>query len=104
MNTITTNTTQKILSDKSYFVNSLKDLKDKIESISIFQQTKILNIFYENNIPINENKNGVFINLTYVDSSILDKVYKYLIYVNKQEEQLNELEEQKQKIATSFFS
>jgi DNA repair ATPase RecN len=96
--------TQKILSDKSYFVNSLKNLKDKIESISIFHQTKILSIFYENNIPVNENKNGVFINLTYVDSSILDKVYKYLIYVNKQEEQLNELEEQKQKIATSFFS
>ena len=96
--------TQKILSDKSYFVNSLKNLKDKIESISIFHQTKILSIFYENNIPINENKNGVFINLTYVDSSILDKVYKYLIYVNKQEEQLNELEEQKQKIATSLFS
>ena len=96
--------TQKILSDKSYFVNSLKNLKDKIESISIFHQTKILSIFYENNIPVNENKNGVFINLTYVDSSILDKIYKYLIYVNKQEEQLNELEEQKQKIATSFFS
>jgi hypothetical protein len=99
-----TSSTQKILSDKSYFVNSLKDLKDKIESISLFHQTKILNIFYENNIPVNENKNGVFINLTYVDSSILDKIYKYLIYVNKQEEQLNELEEQKQKIATSFFS
>ena len=53
--------TQKILSDKSYFVNSLKNLKDKIESISIFHQTKILSIFYENNIPINENKNGVFL-------------------------------------------
>jgi hypothetical protein len=99
-----TSPTQKILSDKTYFVNSLKNLKDKIESISLFHQTKILSIFYENNIPVNENKNGVFINLTYVDSSILDKVYKYLIYVNKQEEQLNELEEQKQKIATSFFS
>jgi hypothetical protein len=99
-----TSPTQKILSDKTYFVNSLKNLKDKIESISLFHQTKILSIFYENNIPVNENKNGVFINLTYVDSSILDKVYKYLIYVNKQEEQLNELEEQKQKIASSFFS
>ena len=82
----------------------MKDLKDRIESISLFHQTKILNIFYDNNIPINENKNGVFINLTYVDSSILDKVYKYLIYVNKQEEQLNVLEEEKQKIASSFFS
>ncbi len=50
-----------------------------------------------------ENKNGVFINLTYVDSSILDKVYKYLSHVNKQEDQLNEIEKEKEKIVTSFF-
>lgn len=100
----TVSTSQKIISDKTFFVNALKDLKDKIESISLFHQGEILRIFYDNKVSINENKNGVFINLTYVDSSIIDKVYKYLIYVNKQEEQLNELEEQKQKIATSFFS
>jgi hypothetical protein len=54
-------------------------------------------------VLVNENKNGVFINLTYVDSPILDKVYKYLSYVNKQEDQLNEIEKEKEKIVTSFF-
>jgi hypothetical protein len=87
-----------------FFVNNLKTLKDKIESVSMFHQIEILRIFKDNNVCITENKNGIFINLTYVDSAILDKVYKYLNYVNKQEDQLNEIEEEKQKIVTSFFS
>ena len=64
----------------------------------------ILRIFNDNGVEINENKNGVFINLTYVDSSILDKVYKYLSYVSKQEDQLNEIEKEKEKIVSSFFT
>jgi len=87
-----------------FFVNNLKTLKDKIESVNMFHQIEILRIFNDNHVYITENKNGIFINLTYVDSSILDKVYKYLNYVNKQEDQLNEIEEEKQKIASSFFS
>ncbi len=87
-----------------FFVNNLKTLKDKIESVSMFHQIEILRIFKDNNVCITENKNGIFINLTYVDSAILDKVYKYLNYVNKQEDQLNEIEEEKQKIVSSFFS
>ena len=87
-----------------FFVNNLKSLKDKIECVNPFHQIEILRIFNDNNVYITENKNGIFINLTYVDSSILDKVYKYLTYVNKQEDQLNEIEEEKQKIASSFFS
>lgn len=87
-----------------FFVNNLKSLKDKIEYVNTFHQIEILRIFNDNNVCITENKNGIFINLTYVDSSILDKVYKYLTYVNKQEDQLNEIEEEKQKIASSFFS
>ena len=87
-----------------FFVNNLKLLKDKIEFVNIFHQIEILRIFNDNNVCITETKNGIVINLTYVDSSILDKVYKYLNYVNKQEAQLNEIEEEKQKIASSFFS
>jgi hypothetical protein len=95
--------TKKYVSDNKYFVDSLKSLKERIESTNSFHQIEILKIFHENGVLINENKNGVFINLTYVDSSIIDKVYKYLSYVNKQEDQLNEIEKEKEKIVTSFF-
>ena len=84
--------TKKYLTDNKYFEDSLKLLKERIESTNIFHQTEILRIFNDNGVIINENKNGVFINLTYVD------------YVNKQEDQLNEIEKEKEKIATSFFT
>jgi hypothetical protein len=95
---------KKYLTDNKYFEDSLKMLKERIESTNIFHQTEILRIFNDHGVTINENKNGVFINLTYVDSPILDKIYKYLSYVNKQEDQLNEIEKEKEKIATSFFT
>jgi len=95
--------TKKYVSDNKYFVDSLKFLKERIESTNSFHQIEILRIFNDNGVLVNENKNGVFINLTYVDSPILDKVYKYLSYVNKQEDQLNEIEKEKEKIVTSFF-
>ena len=94
---------QKYLTDKKFFVDSLKSLKEQIEATNTFHQIEILRILKDNDVEINENKNGVFINLTYVDSSILDKIYKYLSYVNKQEDQLNVIEEEKQKLACSFF-
>ena len=83
------------VSHNKYFVDLLKSLKERIESTNLFHQIEILRIFNDNGVEINENKNGVFINLTYVDSSILDKVYKYLSYVSKQEDQLNEIEKEK---------
>jgi hypothetical protein len=82
---------QKYLTDKKFFVDSLKSLKEQIEATNTFHQIEILRILKDNDVEINENKNGVFINLTYVDSSILDKIYKYLSYVNKQEEFYPEL-------------
>jgi hypothetical protein len=94
---------KKYVSDNKYFVDSLKSLKEQIESTNTFHQIEVLRILNDNDVLINENKNGVFINLTYVDSSILDKIYKYLSYVNKQEDQLNEIEDEKQKLASSFF-
>lgn len=104
MSTITINDETSYQEKAKYFINNLKSLKEKIESVNLFHQIEILRIFNDNNVSITENKNGIFINLTYVDSNILDKVYKYLNYVNKQEDQLNEIEEEKQKITSSFFS
>ena len=39
-----------------FFVNNLKSLKDKIESVNIFHQIEILRIFNDNNVCITENK------------------------------------------------
>jgi hypothetical protein len=62
-----------------------------------------LRIFKESDILLNENNNGTFINLTELDNSIIDKLDKYISYVNEQETQLNEIENEKDRIQNTFF-
>jgi hypothetical protein len=69
----------------------------------IYHQIEILRIFKESDILLNENNNGTFINLTELDNSIIDKLDKYISYVNEQETQLNEIENEKDRIQNTFF-
>ena len=91
---------------KNINIDSLKFLRDKIESLTVFHQVEILRILQTNRITFSENKNGVFVNLTYVNPDVIDKINEYIIYVYKQESQLNEIEEQKIVLFRSvrFFS
>ena len=86
-----------------FFVNNLKSLKDKIESVNIFHQIEILRIFNDNNVCITENKNGIFINITKLNDQTLTQLDEYMKYVIKQEEQVNEIEYQKELITKEYF-
>jgi len=81
----------------------LKEFKDKIEGLSVFHQIEVLRIFEKNGIKLNENKNGVFVNITYISNDIINEITKYLGYVVTQESQLNEIEQQKATICKEFF-
>ena len=72
--------------------NNLQLIKTRIESMSIYHQMEILRIFNDNNTTLNENNNGTFINLTGLDNSIIEKINKYIKYVDEQEDELNEVE------------
>ena len=52
---------------------------------------------------LNENKNGIFINLTSLNDKIIYELDKYLEYVEKQETQLSETETQKSILSNTFF-
>ena len=88
---------------KNINVDSLKFLRDKIESLTVFHQVEILRILQINRITFSENKNGVFVNLTYVNPDVIDIINEYIIYVYKQESQLNEIEEQKIVLSNQYF-
>lgn len=88
---------------KNINIDSLKFLRDKIESLTVFHQVEILRILQTNRITFSENKNGVFVNLTYVNPDVIDKINEYIIYVYKQESQLNEIEEQKIVLSNQYF-
>mgnify|MGYP001338674211 CR=1 FL=1 len=74
-------------------MTSLNILKEKVESLSKFHQIEILKILNEEkDCTINENKNGIFINLTHLKTDVIQKLVDYLEYVHKQEKQLTEIE------------
>jgi hypothetical protein len=79
-------------------------LKEEIERLTKFHQIEILKIFNNySNVTLNENNNGVFINLTNLDKNIIEELTNYLDYVRKQEKQLNAVEDEKNKLTNTFF-
>jgi hypothetical protein len=88
---------------KNINIDSLKFLRDKVESLTVFHQTEILRILQTNKVTFSENKNGIFVNLTYVKTSVIDEINEYIIYVYKQESQLNEIEEKKIVLSNQYF-
>lgn len=85
--------------------DKLITIKDKIENLSKIHQIEILRIFNNcNNVTLNENKNGIFINLTDVEEKIIYNIEKYLQYVSKQELTLSEAEIKKGDYISSYFT
>jgi len=85
-------------------MNDLNCLKESIEELSKFHQVEILKILKnDETITINENKNGIFINMTSLKDSVITELGNYLKYVNKQEKQLNDIEVQKNELSNTYF-
>jgi len=85
-------------------MTNLNHLKECIEELTKFNQIEILKIIQlDDSIIINENNNGIFINLTNLKKSIVNKLEDYLKYVDAQEKQLNEIETKKDELSNTFF-
>lgn len=83
--------------------NYLMSLKDGIENMPVVHQIEILRILHAKHTQINENKNGVFVNISKLNNELLQELYDYMKYVINQEKHLNEIEEQKQTLTKEFF-
>ena len=84
---------------------SLSSIKDKIEKMPKNNQIEILKILQKyQNIKLNENKSGIFVNLSVLSKEILDEIDKYVNYVNDQETVINTIETQKQEFKNTFFA
>ena len=85
-------------------MSNLNFLKENIEKLTKFHQIEILKIIKsDESIIINENNNGIFINLTNVSKDIIENIINYLNYVNTQEKLLNDIEDQKETLTNTFF-
>ena len=81
-----------------------KKLIEISSNLTKIEYLEIFNIFVEDKCQYSENINGVFINLTYVDANVIEKISEYIVYVSKQESHLNEVEDKKTLLSNQYFT
>lgn len=84
-------------------IKQLTELKNHIECLDKHHQTEILKILSKNMCKINENKSGVFVNMTFLEDTIIEEMKDYLKYMKEQEDNLVTTEYQKQEFINSYF-
>jgi hypothetical protein len=99
----TMNEVQHIAQQVETKTNYLMNLKDGIENMPVIHQIEILRILHKKQTQLNENKNGVFVNISKLNDTTLQELENYMKYVIQQEKQLSEIETQKEYLTKEFF-
>ena len=86
-------------------IYKIKSVKTKIELMSKNHQVEVLRLLKNiKEVSVNENKNGSFINLTELSDDTIEILENYIQYVEKQENQLKDAENEKERIQNVFFN
>lgn len=71
----------------------LDKMKTRIEGMSKLHHIEILKILKKNSsVKLNENKNGVFVNLSFLPTEVVDEMKSYVSYVGEQEKSILNME------------
>ena len=82
----------------------LENIKTKIEKMEKHQHIEILKFLKQNpDVVLNENKSGVYVNLSFLPENTVDELTKYVDYIETQENALGFLESQKTNYKNTFF-
>jgi|SaaInlV_150m_DNA_4_1039716.scaffolds.fasta_scaffold46033_2 hypothetical protein len=82
----------------------LEKIKTRIEKLSKGNQIEILKILHTSpDVKLNENKSGVYVNLSFLPEKVYKKMITYLDYVQEQENMLSLTETKKDNYAKTFF-
>ena len=79
-------------------------LRDRVESLPKVHHKEVARILLDNNTTYDENKNGMFINLSTVPQEVLEKVARFVTYVDLQQETIATGESERKDIETQYFS
>ena len=83
---------------------SLEEIRQKVESLGKNHQLEVLRILKNSpGIKINENKSGVFVNLSFLPEETIGNIRQYMQYIQEQENTLQMIESQKIAFKTEFF-
>jgi len=84
---------------------SRSEIKEKLEALSKHHQLEALSLLSKNpSVNMNENNNGVFINLTEQDESVIQQLEEFLNYVDEQQKHLNNIDNKQEELEQTFFS
>jgi hypothetical protein len=79
-------------------------MKDKIEKMQPNYHIEIARILIkEYQISYDENKNGIFINLSHLSQEVIDKMIQFMEYVDLKEKQLEIDEKEKHELKDAYF-
>ncbi len=85
-------------------VEQLNVLKENIEHLEKIRQIEILKIIHKNQSSIvNENKNGIYINMSSLSNETLEELKNYMKYIYSQEEDLSINENIMETFLKTFF-
>ena len=86
-------------------ISVLETLKSRIESMDKMHHIEILKLLKKNpQIKLNENKSGVYINLSFLPKETIADLQNYLGYIDDQESSLMTMEYQKEEFKNTFFT
>jgi len=84
-------------------VKKLNNMKVSIENMDKLNQIEVLRLLQNHLALLNENKNGIYINLSELDEKIIEQIYNFVEYIHNQENKLTVDETEKQTYKNIFF-
>jgi hypothetical protein len=86
-------------------IQELINIQKNIQLMSKHNQIEILKILQSNkNIILNENKYGVFVNLTEINQETINKLKDFIEYIDTQEKNFIQIENTKNVYKNKFFT
>jgi hypothetical protein len=83
---------------------NLEEIKKDIEKMNKTHHIEVLRILKKNGtIKLNENKSGVFVNLSFLSPIAVEEIINYVNYVKDQENSIQYVENQKEEYKNIFF-
>lgn len=89
--------------ENTYSPSELESIKHSIEVMNKQDQIEILKLLSKNLCKLNENKSGVFVNMSYLSNDILEEMKKYIEYTQEKATNLATMEYQKDEFKKSLF-
>ena len=96
----TTTTSPEDITAKEQLLESMKNNIEKMGKIQHLEILKILKKYPA--VKLNENRNGVYINVSYLPDEVIEELQKFLEYMKEQESNLELIESQKEEYKSTI--